>query len=248
MNIVNIIGIFFSILSVLLAIYFYKNRKAKRRIDFIWNHNILQRRHHDDVKFFYEGSEINSLAQLTVLILNAGEREIRSEDTPNGFLIEILAAKKIFSTPIVFTSSESIQIEAEKESENSVRVAFNYLNENEGAIIEILYDHDGTDHHNEDGYTYFKVSGDLVGGEQPRDVNHHNYGLFSNSIGDIISRVLVIGVFIGLDIWLFSMQKYGWCVYFTLAILLGCIQFFREFPSIQGKRFPKFAKSFFDRS
>ncbi len=245
---VNIIGIIFSIISVALSIYFYRNRKGKRRIDFIWNHNILQRRYHDEVHFIYEGHEINSLAQLSILMLNSGDIEIRKEDIPEQFVLQILASKRIFSTQIVFTSAEGLAVTTETIDGSSFCIGFNYLNEFEGAILEILYDHDGTDHKDEDGYKYFTVIGDVIGGEPPRAVYHHNYGLFSSSFGDIVTRVTVIVAFIGLDLWFFSMERYGWSFYFTLALLSGSIQLYRDFPSIKGKKFPKFAKAFFART
>lgn len=248
MNIFNIIGIVFSIISIPLAIYFYTHRKTRKRIDFIWNHNVLQRRLHDDVTFIYNGSEIYSLAQLTILIFNPGEKELRKTDIPQDFHLKIYSSKKILSTSVVEISSGSIELNISSEEDNDVSVDFNYLNENDGAVLEILYDHDGTIHRDEDGYTYFDVYGDVIGGEKPRKIFHHNYGMFSHLFSDLITRVIVIAVFIGLDIWFFKMEKYGWCVYFTLAILSASFQLYREFPTIRGKRFPQFAKNHFNRS
>ena len=139
MDILGILGtIFFGLLSIFLFIYY----RSTKQPYFYYDRTLLQSKKHPNVKILFDGREIENLTRILVLFCNKGKKEIRKVDIPQYAepTIGLTEGNKILSASVIECSDNSINMKAHITKDNKIKIDFDYLNYNDGGIVEIFYD------------------------------------------------------------------------------------------------------------
>jgi hypothetical protein len=99
-----------------------------------------------DIDIFYKGERVDQVSSFMVWIWNAGRRPIKSDDIPTSqpitLSVDPAANFRILDVAVRKVSRESIRFAARKQSETVAAIDFEFLDYQDGALIEIQ--HTGT--------------------------------------------------------------------------------------------------------
>ena len=141
-------GLAIGIISVALAVYFYRRTDRRRTPTFVVNparKSLVQTELSKFEKFSlsYEGKEVgrNGITSLQVFFWNSGSLEILSSHVLRPYSISI-SDGRILSWSIIKTNRGVIQPELVRANDksNSLCLSFAVLEPGDGAVIEIVYD------------------------------------------------------------------------------------------------------------
>lgn len=141
-DILGWVGTITSIIFGVAGVVFYFKSKSVRFPVFIYDHNLLQVRSHPSVTILFQEERIENLARCRVLFFNKGKKEIRKQDIPiTGFPKAIFENRaRVLSCSVLGGSNEDIGFHAAKINDTTVEIKFEYLNQNDGGVIEILFE------------------------------------------------------------------------------------------------------------
>jgi len=236
-NIFGVIGtLFFGILSVIL---FLRSQRVKKPMIF-YKYMLLHAKKHPDVKILYHGNDLEYLSRALIFICNKGKKEIRRTDIPNTHMPLIQAGDNIniLSASLISFSDESINMKIDHKNNKQVYIDFEYLNYNDGGIIEVLLD------------------GNTKNIKKPLDFNATIIGakklkvkqFTSYNLSDVFSYIAWIFTMVCLLSYLFykgiisiESDKINY-LYFIGSVLVILFEFFIHRVSPFYIRVPKFAK------
>lgn len=133
-----------TILSVILAIYYGVKSKKVKRLSFI-NKNLFlmenPKGQFDNIKIFYENKEINDIVVSKFTIWNSGNTVINQSDMVETKELIITAddTTTILEAKVLYANEETNRFSVEILDKNHVLVNFNYIDKNEGCIVQIVY-------------------------------------------------------------------------------------------------------------
>ncbi|PUB76576.1 MAG: hypothetical protein DBO99_14080 [gamma proteobacterium symbiont of Ctena orbiculata] len=142
---VGIIGSFASIISLVLAIYFYTESVEIRDLTYHVHPArtaIVGANDATSISVSYKGKEIQSeLSAASVAFWNAGEKEIRKEDILSPFVIEIEGKSPILEAKLLKKSRDPIIIDIDdsRKDVGLLEISWNVLEEHDGAVIQMIY-------------------------------------------------------------------------------------------------------------
>jgi len=129
----------FGILSIY---FFYRSRTIKRPL-FIYQTNLLQTKNHPEINIIFRKKQILNLSRTYILFCNKGRKEIRKDDIPSQKYPSIIFNEnvKVLSVSKTSVSSEHNNFGVSLNG-NKIEISFDYMNQNDGIVFEVLYDSD----------------------------------------------------------------------------------------------------------
>jgi hypothetical protein len=141
-----IIGFIITIISLLLAVIFYVRGKKVKLPYYAFNsHNIVRdlvsRIDHLDI--LYHGEPIENLTATKMAFWNAGNDTINCKDIARADPLTVVAKEgyKILDAKIVnvINTANQFSITPPADERSHININFDYLDHNEGAIIQLLH-------------------------------------------------------------------------------------------------------------
>ena len=131
-----------SLISLILSLIFYFKSKSVRLPTFIYSYVQLQTKTHPEISISFRGERISNLSRSRILFINKGRKEIRAQDNPqSGFPKIVLPdGARILSVSVPAMSSSDIMFRTEKINDSILEISYDYLNHNDGGVVEILFD------------------------------------------------------------------------------------------------------------
>ena len=138
----KMLGHAISFIFGILSVIFYYKQKIYRSPVFVYKSNILQTKPHPSVSILYEGKKVEGLCQIKINFFNNGKQEIRRDDVPNEGYPRIIfpEGSKLLSVKVSEVSDISIEFNHRIVDERTLELSFDYLNKDDGAVLDILYD------------------------------------------------------------------------------------------------------------
>jgi len=236
----NPIALILTVIFGIASIYFYLKSRSIKKTAFIYATNILQTKAHPKVSIRFEKRQIENLTKAIVLFYNAGNREIRYEDIPSSGYPTIVFSElsHILSSTVLALSNNSTSFEANQKQKNIIELTFQYLNPQDGAVIEILYEEESnakipsvTFHATLIGATQPDIS-KYINRPKLKDYGFHLFiGLIALILGVIVLITFSKGDTLGLVLAVFN-------IFAGIANILAAVL---KFP----RRIPGFARAFF---
>lgn len=142
----DVISYMLGALGIAVSIIFYfKGRREKKPIYLYENIPVIGSEHSifgDEVKISFKDTPIKKLSMCRVTIRNIGGEPIRRHDIPESDPLKIYFDKgtKILSAKIKNFTKNPIKFEIFEVQDNSLGFTFDFLDKNDGALIEIIHD------------------------------------------------------------------------------------------------------------
>ena len=147
MNIsIDIIGYIFAIVGLVLAYIFYvKGKKEKTPIYMCKNISIIGNEYSilgEEVKIYYKDRAVEKLSLCDITVRNVGDAAIRRQDIASSDLprISFDEGVNILSCKVKHVTRVPIGFEISKVESNQAEFSFEFLDKNDGALIEIIHD------------------------------------------------------------------------------------------------------------
>ena len=212
----SILGLILTIVFGALSIYLYLKSRRYKQIVFTHLFSTLQTRNHPDISISFSGKEINNLSKLLVLCWNAGTEEIRGTDVPSANPPAIVFPENVtlLSYKLLDASSEGLNFSLVKPNDRLLNFTFEYLNPNDGGLIEVLYEQSGDD------LGAINIEAHVIGGRPSLDINYEPRSGWGWIVTVSVSALLAaaIGIFF---LWV-SMDTAG--VTTVVLVLCGLIE------------------------
>lgn len=137
------IGTIGTVVFGFLSIYYFQRSRSVKRPQFIYQTILLQTKKHPNISILFNGEQIINLSRTYILFCNKGNKEIRKEDIPlNQFpSIKFNNDIKVLSVNKTAVSSDHNNFTVQLNNDH-VDVNFDYINQNDGIVFEILFDSD----------------------------------------------------------------------------------------------------------
>jgi len=130
----------------LASIYFYLRSRRYKQIAIVQKKASIKADSNPSISISVEGKQVRNLNKLLIVVFNAGTLEIRQEDIPNsGFPKVRFIDAILLSHRIVIVSNDKIGFRTESNADDELFFKFDYLNPNDGAVIELLYEELGSE-------------------------------------------------------------------------------------------------------
>lgn len=246
-----------AIFGIVLAVFFYiRSRRNKEPVYTKKSFNIIQdfSSKLTDLAIKYKNESVNNLTITKIAFWNDGRDTINMVDVAEAdpLRISITDDSKILSAEVIYSGNPANRFRISDIKENSVKLLFDYIDKNEGGIIQII--HTGKSSKNIDVKGIIKGAGKCVF----RDllsistlpfpilfpVIRLPTNLKSRHLGYIIFFFLIFATTLGIGIILFSKKdkSFGWVLAITYGIMLVPAYFMfvrrrmpREFEIIEEK-------------
>lgn len=145
----NALNLFLAILGAFLSIVFYlRSIKVKKPYCLTSSTNVISNSMSEitSLEIFYKKERVTNLTKTKLVFWNAGKETLTQNDIPTSEPMTICVENglKILNAKIIFVKNKSnqINIKKEKNRDNKFYIEFEYIDRDEGAIIEIV--HTGT--------------------------------------------------------------------------------------------------------
>ncbi len=141
-TIIGITGLVASLIFGMLSLVFYYKAKLVRLPSFVYDHVLMQTRSHPEITISFRGEKIDNLSRARILFINKGKMEIRAQDKPKSGFPKVIFPNgtRILSASVLETSNPDISFRAEKTSDTTLEISYDYLNKDDGGIVEVLFD------------------------------------------------------------------------------------------------------------
>ena len=140
----NPIGIFLTLLSIVLGFVLWKKGKINKQLCCYRSYFHLVRRGKKKLKklnISYDGKTVDDITVTKYTIWNCGNSVINNADMADGRNVKILSSDdaEILDAQILVSSDESNKVECQVLNGKEVNVEFSYLSEKEGFVIQIVH-------------------------------------------------------------------------------------------------------------
>lgn len=128
--------------GAIIALVFYFKSKSVRLPTFVYHHELIQTKSHPEIEISYHGEKIDNLSRSKILFLNKGRKEIRAQDKPQSGFPKVVFpdGTRILSVIVLASSSHDIAFRAEKQTDTTLELSYEYLNKDDGGIVEVFFD------------------------------------------------------------------------------------------------------------
>lgn len=143
-QIIQLIVIVFAVIGLPCTLYFGLKSPSKRQLSCsIYFARIIQSgvSKLKKLNILYENNPVDCLSSSTYALWNSGKIDIRSTDIASGRELKIKAddKSKILDARILKCSDETNAFAIKKIEEKEVEISFDFVNENEGVVFEIIH-------------------------------------------------------------------------------------------------------------
>lgn len=133
-----------SIVSFVFAIYTWFKGKEKKEFSYSLVSNAIIRggeRQDTALKVTYNGIEIKDLTSTKIAIWNSGNKVLNKSDmvTEKELTVSVSEGKEILALEIVAQSDETNQFLLTKPTDNAQSISFDYVDVNEGAVVQVFH-------------------------------------------------------------------------------------------------------------
>ncbi len=136
------IGVIIPSCAFLFAIWAYqRNKKTKKLSYLIRTTKLIDNPDVGGLQLLYENTPIENLSLTNLLIVNEGNFIIENKDVPTGHDIQlepINSKVKIYKQNVFYSTRDANKIQLSIKGE-SLKIGFDYLNENDGCVIRLLH-------------------------------------------------------------------------------------------------------------
>lgn len=179
------------IIAIALAVFLYFKAKQKKGLSYYISNNLLIDRSNtenpDQIEIFFLGTKVDKLYKTLIYIWNSGNQIIKKNElnTKDPFRLEIENNKEILSIKIIKSTRDVIDFNTY--SENSVnfhKVNFDYLDPNDGAVIEVLHNGSIDD---------LKLKGTVMGISKIKNTESNKENFFIKAVNEslIFNSILI---------------------------------------------------------
>lgn len=242
------IGVALGLLGLLSGYYFYLRSKRDIRPTVAFRKRVLQTRDHPEITIRFRGIEVSTLHQLLVVFWNAGTKELRAQDLPqtNPLHLAFHESCRVLSIAILSASDPATGFSVPEISPNRFAFRFDFLNPQDGAAIEILYDPSAAD-----GQILFEPKGSIIGARSIKVVQ------FSHAANLLTPLTLLLGglgagALATIDAWLIwnalAAGDWGLAMFFSALFLMAAVGLYAVFRlalESTRQRIPAFARAHF---
>jgi len=137
-----IFGLLSFILAVVSIYLFLKSKKEKKPMFCIRSINLIGDLYNEigGLKVFYKDKPVSNVFSTNVAFWNNGGEVINKNDISQAEQLRVVFPKgKILDKEIVTTTSNSINFEIDQRNENEIVLSFDFLEKNEGAVVNLLH-------------------------------------------------------------------------------------------------------------
>ena len=239
------IGLALGMLGLLSAYYFYVRSKREIRPTVIYSRRVIQTRDHPEVSIRFRGTEVTTLHQLLVVFWNAGTQEIRQADIPttNPPHVVFHEACQVLSPAVLSVSNSATNFRLEQLAPSQLALRFDFLNPQDGAVFEVLYDPAS-----DDAQVPFEIEGSLIGAQSMKVFGFAP----APSPWNLLFFALIAGGIFAFDAGLVfdAVREGSWGNAAAAAVMLlvpagGLYVLYRQIRDMARQRVPAFAKSHF---
>ena len=124
----------------LLSLVFYLRGRRKKRLTFTYQIAQLHSRTHPEIKILFRDKPVQNLSRLRVVVWNSGNQEVRQTDIPEDHGPTITFTDAHVLSVAVLEATSDINCVAKEKDENVVEVGFDFLNVEDFATVDILYE------------------------------------------------------------------------------------------------------------
>jgi len=141
MNSLNTTAAVVTLLSAALSVYFFVRSQRVKALAISYDAASIQLKTHPEIVIKYHDQEITNLARLRLVCWNRGRAAIRRNDMPlHGQPRIVSPDARVVAVSVLAASSSLLGFTATITAPNEVLLDFDYLNFDDGAVVEILYD------------------------------------------------------------------------------------------------------------
>jgi len=191
MDAISLIGtIGTAIFGITSAVQYFLS-KNRKKIGYVYSFSTIQSKNHKDLTLNFKGKEIGNLNKLTVAAYNCGNSPIKEGDLPKKQSVAIIFPQEfeILSHNILVVSDPNCGFSTNINDEKIV-ITFEYLNSNDGGILEILYET------KENQQKSIRFIGKIIGGEMAKVIKFNDYASIGSRLYIPISVSLTIAMYI----------------------------------------------------
>lgn len=140
----NILFIILTLISIFLSIWFYiKSKRTRKPTYCVRTFNLVRDKINkiDSVNILYQGEKIDNLSISKIAIWNGGKETISQSDIAKNdrFRIEIVDTASILDFKLLFEKNNANGFKLTKIDNNCINVEFDYIDFNEGVIIQLYH-------------------------------------------------------------------------------------------------------------
>ncbi|MFM9989758.1 hypothetical protein [Flavobacterium sp.] len=194
----NIIFFILSIVSIILAfIFYFKSIRNKKPIYNIETNRLVSNNltSLSKIEIKYNNSPVSNLSVTKIALWNNGKESIRRNDIASSDPIIIKTKDNVllYDFEVVYEKAVNV-IVVEKESENSLKISFEFLDFNDGVVLNIYHSGNRSDN--------IKISGTLIGSEKIsqaviKDYISDKFDIISNPVNYLVNSEKKIYRFVG---------------------------------------------------
>jgi hypothetical protein len=145
----NYVGLIIGLVGIILSIYLYQKTVEKKEPKCYYRtyrdiHKISSEGHSSSIKIFYKTEEVERVYTTYVWFWNKGKRPISRSDIPtsDNLVISLSDDKespRILDFQVLKVTRDSINFSVSKKDDFSLTIGFEYLDHNDGVVIEIQH-------------------------------------------------------------------------------------------------------------
>jgi hypothetical protein len=216
--ILNYGGIVLGIFGIAATAYFARRYSEKKRPRFYTTTELKIARSEDapdDIAISYKGKNVARVYSTIVWFWNAGRKPLKSEDLRTSQPLEIRLkdeneSLEILDVSVPKTSREAIRFKAQKCDNACVSVGFDFIDHNDGGVIEIM--------HTGSLQTHVNFSGIILGApEGVKKIGRRKMALFFPYSSHVFSRRGVFYLLFKVTFSVFITIIFGGLIYLLLS-------------------------------
>lgn len=188
-----IFGIFVAVAAIFYSYYLSKRSKiAKGQIVYIPHSRILfDKKYLSDNKlsFQYDNKTLDIVCKTQLIVYNAGKKSIRNNDIANNdkLRLKIDSNLIIYDFNLTYSSTTANNVRISKLQNHEAEIEFDYLDCNDGFVIEIV--HDSKEHHN-DMFQHFTLHGTVI---DSKPIIKHYFSDDYKVVGCAVPQISLLG-------------------------------------------------------
>src|SRR5215213_2586078 len=136
------VGNFLTLVFGLASIYFFFRSRKKKVLAVDYLLSVIQTKSHPEITISFHKRKIENLWRVYLLFWNAGQKEIRASDIPSqgGPVVEFIKGTRVLSQVIKKASSDEIGFMISDNTNQTLKLHFDFLNPGDGAVVEVLFE------------------------------------------------------------------------------------------------------------
>lgn len=136
----DMVAIVVSVVALLVGVITYaRPRQGRRPVWLVTGNRVVDATQSPKLQLFYEGRQVDRVSRSLLFFLNRGFETISGDDVVPTDPIQVAVEGEILDVSILRLTRPATNFEATKASDDGIHLAFDHLDRNDGAAIEILH-------------------------------------------------------------------------------------------------------------